>query len=312
MLINSDTCNVLIFFGIWYKLWTGGAMTELKGKPVADAIYVDITVQISTWNQKQWSAPHLAVLLVGSDPASEVYVSHKQKACEKLNFKSTVIRLSENSTEIEIAMVLQKLNNDKSVDAILMQLPLPSHLDGKKMTELIHPAKDADGLTQASLGALVAGKQIVASCTPAGIIEILKFYKINLVNKKVAVLGRSLIVGLPLFHLLVQENATVTLCHSKTDNLKTIIADMDVVFVAIGKPEFFKSTDFKKGAVVIDIGIHRKPEGLCGDIAAGNSDHLAARTPVPGGVGPMTIAMLMKNTLTLAAKHRAASTQVNL
>ena len=186
LLICSNACNILIFFGIWYKLWTGGAMTELKGKPVADAIFADITEQISTWNQKHWAAPHLAVLLVGTDPASEVYVSHKQKACEKLNFKSTLIRLSENSTEIEVALALQKLNNDKSVDAILMQLPLPSHLNGKKMTELIYPLKDADGLTQASLGALVAGQQVVASCTPAGIIEILKFYKINLVNKKVA------------------------------------------------------------------------------------------------------------------------------
>ncbi len=287
-------------------------MTELKGKPVADAIYADITVQISSWNQKQWSTPHLAVLLVGSDPASEVYVSHKQKACEKLKYKSTIIRLSENSSEAEIATVLQKLNADKKIDAILMQLPLPSHLDSKKMTELIHPEKDADGLTQASLGALIAGKQIVASCTPAGIIEILKFYKIDLVNKKVAVIGRSLIVGLPLFHLLVQENATVTLCHSKTDNLKTVLADMDVVFVAIGKPEFFKSSDFKIGAVVIDVGIHRKPGGLCGDVTAGNSNHLAARTPVPGGVGPMTIAMLMRNTLTLATKHRESLKQVNL
>ncbi len=312
MLIYSGSCNVLIFFRIWYKLLAGGAMTELKGKPVADTIYADIAKQISAWNQKKWAVPHLAVLLVGSDPASEVYVSHKQKACEKLNFKSTLIRLSENSSEVEITKAVQQLNSDENIDAILMQLPLPGHLDGKKMTELICPAKDADGLTQASLGALVAGKQIVASCTPAGIIEILKYYKIEIVNKKVAVLGRSLIVGLPLFHLLVQENATVTLCHSKTDNLKSVLADMDVVFVAIGKPEFFKSTDFKKGAVVIDVGIHRKPEGLCGDVATGSADHLAARTPVPGGVGPMTIAMLMKNTLTLAAKHRSVSKQASL
>ncbi len=287
-------------------------MTELKGKPVADAIYAEIAAQISAWNQKKWAAPHLAVVLVGGDPASEVYVSHKQKACEKLNFKSTLVRLPESSSESEIANVIQKLNADASVDAILMQLPLPSHLDGKKMTELIETQKDADGLTQASLGALVAGKQVVASCTPAGIIEILKFYKISFTNKKVAVLGRSLIVGLPLFHLLIQENATVTLCHSKTENLKSVLADMDVVFVAIGKPEFFKTTDFKKGTVVIDVGIHRMPGGLCGDVAAGPADHLAARTPVPGGVGPMTIAMLMKNTFTLANQKRMIMKQVSL
>ncbi len=281
-------------------------MIDMQGKPVADSIYAEIAEQISAWKLKKWTAPHLAVVLVGADPASEVYISHKKKACEKLNYKSTLVRLSENSSEADVAKVIQKLNADSDIDGILLQLPVPKHLDAKKMTELIAPSKDADGLTQASLGALMSGQQKVASCTPSGIIEIMKFYKINLLNKKIAVLGRSLIVGLPLFHLLVQENATVTLCHSKTANLKSIIADMDIVFVAIGKPEFFSELDFKKGAVVIDVGIHRTSGGLCGDVARGGSDYLAARTPVPGGVGPMTIAMLMKNTMTLAAMNRQA------
>lgn len=280
-------------------------MIELKGKPVADAIYAEIIQHVSTWSQKKWQLPHLAVVLVGTDSASEVYVGNKQKACEKLGFQSTLIRLPESSSEQDIKITLNKLNSDKNIDAILLQLPLPKHLDSKKMTEIIDPNKDADGLTQASLGKLISGQQVIASCTPAGIIEMIRFYKINLIGKKVAVLGRSLIVGLPLFHLLTQNNATVTLCHSKTDNLKNLVAEMDIVFVAIGQPEFFKPTDFKKNAVVIDVGIHRKPDGLCGDVESlGSSDWLSARTPVPGGVGPMTIAMLMKNTMTLASIHR--------
>lgn len=281
-------------------------MLELKGKPVAESVYSEINDQLALWAEKKWPAPHLAVVLVGADPASEVYVSHKQKACEKISFKSSLVRLSEKSTEDEVLQVIKKLNEDITVDGILLQLPLPLHLDSKKITEFISPKKDADGLTQASLGALMAGQQRVASCTPAGILEIINYYKIPLVGKKVVVIGRSLIVGLPLFHLLLQKNATVTLCHSKTENLKEIISAADIVCVAIGKPEFFNDSNFKKGAVVIDVGIHRKPEGLCGDVVSSeeSASHLFAKSPVPGGVGPMTIAMLMKNTLTLATLNR--------
>ncbi|MBC7464690.1 MAG: bifunctional 5,10-methylenetetrahydrofolate dehydrogenase/5,10-methenyltetrahydrofolate cyclohydrolase [Bdellovibrio sp.] len=280
-------------------------MIELKGKPVADSVFTEITNQLTLFTEKKWAMPHLVVVLVGENPASEVYVSHKEKACQKLNFKSTLVKLPETATESDVRQTLEKLNQDQSVDAVLLQLPLPAHLDSKKLTEVIYPNKDADGLTQASLGALMAGQQKVASCTSAGIIKMLEFYNINVVNKKVVVVGRSLIVGLPLFHLLLQKNATVTLCHSKTENIKQVLQDADVAFVAIGKPNFFKATDFKKGATVIDVGIHRLPEGLCGDVnpesAAG---HLSAMTPVPGGVGPMTIAMLMKNTMTLALENR--------
>ncbi len=279
-------------------------MIELKGKPVADFVYADITKKLQAWTEKKWPTPHLAVVLVGEDPASQVYVSHKQKACENLKIRSTMIRLAQDATHAQVAETLKKLNNDNFVDAILLQLPLPAHLNSTLLTEMISVNKDADGLTQASLGALMAGKQKVASCTPAGILEILRFYKIDIVNKKVVVVGRSLIVGLPLFHLLIQENATVTVCHSKTANLENILADADVVCVAIGKPQFFKPSDFKKGAVVIDVGIHRTELGLCGDVASDADEHLCARSPVPGGVGPMTIAMLMKNTLTLALQNR--------
>lgn len=280
-------------------------MLELKGKPVADHIYQKISDEFKKWPSMNRKAPHLTVVLVGEDPASQVYVQHKQKACEKLGFGSTLVRLPASITDSQLSEALQKLNTDSSVDAILLQLPLPAHLDSKKMTETIKVSKDADALTTASLGKLMAGQQIVASCTPAGIIEILKFNKIDVSEKNVLVIGRSQIVGLPLFHLLNQLNATVTLAHSKTPNLKKLVAEFDFVFVAVGKVHFLKASDFKKNAVVVDVGIHRLPTGLTGDVdAEGASDQLSALTPVPGGVGPMTIAMLMQNTFLLASRNR--------
>ena len=283
----------------------GGRMLELNGKPVADSVYAALTKQLILWSTKNWPKPHLAVVLIGTDPASEVYVSHKQKICEKLNFVSTLVRLPATTTKADIGAVIIKLNQDPQVDGILLQLPLPKHLDSRELIEMIDPKKDADGLTQASLGALITGQQKVTSCTPAGVMEMLHFYKLDWVGKKVTVIGRSLIVGLPLFHLLLQENATVTLCHSKTKNMEIILAESDLTIVAIGKPAYFKPTDFKKNSVVIDVGIHRTANGLCGDvIETGSTQWLSAKTPVPGGVGPMTIAMLMKNTMTLAELRR--------
>lgn len=287
-------------------------MIELKGKPVADHLYARITSEFSTWNSQKWSPPHLVVVLVGDDPASQVYVSHKEKACQKLGFKSTLIKLSSQISEVELSKQLLKLNADQSVDGVLLQLPLPKHLNARKMTELIAVEKDVDGLTQASLGALMVNHHKVASCTPAGIIEILKYYKMDLAGKKAIVVGRSAIVGLPLFHLLSHLNATVTLCHSKTENLSEIIKQAPYVFVAIGKPHFFKAMDFAKGATVVDVGIHRQAERIIGDVDFGADEatraeaknHLHAATPVPGGVGPMTIAMLMQNTYILAKVKR--------
>ncbi len=278
-------------------------MIELKGKPVADQIDQKI---ISAMLNRSGHRPHLTVVLVGNDGASQVYVQHKQKACKKLGFESNLVQLPADVSEKDLTFELHKLNNDLTVDAILLQLPLPPHLDPKRFTELIRPEKDADALTSASLGKLLTGQHLVASCTPAGIIEILKFYEIDVARKNVLVIGRSQIVGLPLFHLLNQLNATVTLAHSKTSELKKLILQFDFVFVAVGKAHFLKSSDFKKGAVVIDVGIHRLPTGLTGDVdPEGAAGHLAALTPVPGGVGPMTIAMLMQNTFTLAEKKRA-------
>lgn len=280
-------------------------MIELKGKPVADSVFAKVTDQLAKFAEKKWQMPHLVVVLVGNDPASEVYVSHKQQACKKLNIKSTLVKLPFTATQLDVQEAIEKLNFDDDVDAILLQLPLPKNLNSKNLTEAIAPNKDADGLTQASLGALVTGQQIVASCTPSGIIEILNYYKIPLAGKKVAVIGRSLIVGLPMFHLLLQQDASVSVFHSKTENLKSQIAEYDLVVVAIGKPQILKATDFKRYAVVVDVGIHRLESGLCGDVDPSGADgHLSALSPVPGGVGPMTIAMLMQNTVTLATHHR--------
>lgn len=282
-------------------------MIELKGKPVADFIYQQIETKLEKWSEHKWTRPHLTVVLVGADPASQVYVQHKQKACEKLGFKSTLIQLPDSISEKDLTEKLQYLNNDPSVDAILMQLPLPAHLPTKKMSDLIAANKDADALTSSSLGLLVTAQQMVASCTPSGIMEILKFYGLDVAHKNVLVIGRSLIVGFPLFHLLNQKNATVTLAHSKTQNLKLLIKEFDFVFVAIGKAQYFKASDFKKGAVVIDVGMHRLESGLVGDVQAeGAVGHLSALTPVPGGVGPTTIALLMSNTFKLAEKSRMA------
>jgi methylenetetrahydrofolate dehydrogenase (NADP+)/methenyltetrahydrofolate cyclohydrolase len=278
-------------------------MLQLKGKPVAESIYGRIKSRLNQSGLK----PHLAVILVGEDPASKVYVASKEKACFELGYKSTLIRLPADISEIKLIEKIVELNIDNSVDGILLQLPLPLHLDARTMTNHISPAKDADSLTTYSLGLLMGGQQVVSSCTPAGIMEILKFYDQKVARKNVLVIGRSLIVGMPLFHLLSQANATVTMAHSQTENLKELVKSFDFVFVAVGKPHFLSAGDFKKGAVVIDVGIHRTPTGLVGDVdGTGALGHLSALSPVPGGVGPMTIAMLMLNTLTLTEKARLA------
>ncbi|AGH94852.1 bifunctional 5,10-methylenetetrahydrofolate dehydrogenase/5,10-methenyltetrahydrofolate cyclohydrolase [Pseudobdellovibrio exovorus] len=277
-------------------------MLLLKGKPVAEQIYHDIRQR----SQALVKAPHLAVILVGNDPASEVYVGIKEKTCIDIGFKSSLYKLAANITEHELAKKIHELNTDTAVDAILLQLPLPAHLNARKLTNLIAVQKDADGLTAQSLGLLVSAQAQVASCTPSGIMAMLRYYQLSVAGKKVLVIGRSLIVGMPLFHLLNQSNATVTLAHSKTTGLKDLVKDFDFVFVAAGQPHFLKATDFKKNAVVIDVGMHRKTEGLIGDVDPdGAEGHLSAMTPVPGGVGPMTIVMLMYNTLILSEKNRA-------
>ncbi len=280
-------------------------MLELKGKPVADQIYQNISEEFKKWTSKNWNPPSLAVILVGENKASQVYVKNKQQACEKLGFRSRLITLPTTVSEAHLSDQIKELNANSSVDAILLQLPLPEHINSKNMTESIDASKDADALTTESMGKLMTGQQIVSSCTPAGIIEILKFYNIDIAGKEALVIGRSQIVGLPLFHLLNQLNATVTLAHSKTANLSSLLTRFDFVFVAVGRAHFLKVVEFKKGAVVVDVGIHRTSTGLIGDVdSAGAADYLSALTPVPGGVGPMTIAVLMQNTFKLAERIR--------
>jgi methylenetetrahydrofolate dehydrogenase (NADP+) / methenyltetrahydrofolate cyclohydrolase len=272
----------------------------LKGLPVANKILSDVKVQADAFTSKLKIKIKLVVILVGEDPASEVYVSHKIKKCQELDFESELARLPAIADEKSIIETIHALNLNSNCHGILLQLPLPKHLDSRKIINEIDPRKDVDGLTDFNIGGLVSGSSPIASCTPSGVIEILKFYDLSVAGKKSLVIGRSLIVGLPLFHLLNRENSTVTVAHSQTLDLLAMIKDFDFVFVAAGKPHLFKADQFKQGTIVVDVGIHRLESGLTGDVDFKCAHQLKAYTPVPGGVGPLTIAMLMKNTLTLA------------
>lgn len=239
----------------------------------------------------------LAVIQVGNDPASSVYVRNKKKACEYIGIRSLSYELDENTSEEELLALIDKLNADSSVHGILCQLPLPKHMDEDKVIKRISPKKDVDGFHPQNVGALVIGQKGFVSCTPAGIIQLLKRSNIQMEGKHCVVIGRSNIVGKPMALLMLRENATVTICHSRTRNLKELCKEADILIVAIGKPQFITADYVKEGAVVIDVGIHRDENNkLCGDVKYDEVEPVAsAITPVPGGVGPMTIAMLMHN-----------------
>lgn len=241
----------------------------------------------------------LAVVQVGNDPASTVYVGNKKKACDYVGIRSLSHELPENTTEDELLALIEKLNKDDSVNGILVQLPLPAHIREDKVIEAISPKKDVDGFHPQSVGALSIGREGFVSCTPAGIIELLKRSGIEIEGKECVVVGRSNIVGKPMAMLLLRENGTVTVCHSRTKNLKEITKRADILVAAIGKPRFITEEYVKPGACVIDVGIHRNENNkLCGDVDFERVEPVAgAITPVPGGVGPMTIAMLMYNCL---------------
>ena len=239
----------------------------------------------------------LAVIQVGNDPASSVYVRNKKNACAYIGIESLSYELPEETTEAELVALVEKLNQDDKVNGILVQLPLPKHIDEEKIIQTISPTKDVDGFHMQNVGALCVGSKGFVSCTPLGIIELLRRSGIEIAGKNCVVLGRSNIVGKPMGLLLLRENGTVTICHSKTRNIKEITKQADILVVAIGKPKFVDETYVKEGAVVIDVGIHRNAENkLCGDVDFEKVvSHTSAITPVPGGVGPMTIAMLMNN-----------------
>lgn len=241
----------------------------------------------------------LAVIQVGNDPASTVYVGNKKKACDYIGIRSLAYELPESTTQEELLKLVEELNDRDDVDGILVQLPLPSHIDEDTVIKTISPKKDVDGFHPQSVGALSIGQKGFVSCTPAGIIELLKRSDIDIEGKECVIIGRSNIVGKPMALLMLRENATVTICHSRTKNLKEVAKRADILIVAIGKPEFVTSEYVKEGAVVIDVGIHRRDNGkLCGDVLFSDVEPIAsAITPVPGGVGPMTIAMLMHNCI---------------
>ena len=246
-------------------------------------------------------SPTLAVILVGNNPASEIYVRNKEKSCEKAGIVSKLFKYDEDIQEKELLEKICQLNNDDTIDAILVQLPLPDHIDENKITKAILPEKDVDGFTPVNIGLLASGlKPYAYPCTPKGIMTILKEYNINPDGKHAVVVGRSNIVGKPLSIMLLNANATVTTCHSHTENLKDITKTADILVAAVGKPKFITAEMVKEGAVVIDVGISRIDGKLCGDVDFENvSGKTSFITPVPKGVGPMTIASLMENTVEL-------------
>ena len=287
----------------------------LKGKDVREKILSSMKEKVQEACKKTGRVPGLKVLLVGEDPASQVYVRNKGKACEKIGFQSGIVSLDSSATQEKVLALIDEWNNDKSVDGILVQLPLPGHIEEDAVIRAIHPLKDVDGFHPENVGHLCIGNPRFIPCTALGIVEILKHYEIPTEGKRVVILGRSNLVGKPLLNLLIQKgeyaNATVTICHSRTQNLEEICRQADILVAAIGKPEFVTADMVKDGAVVIDVGINRVSDSsrekgyrLVGDVCYDEvSQKAKAITPVPGGVGPMTIASLMINTWQSFCRH---------
>ena len=270
----------------------------INGKKIAQMIKDEMRSEVEAL-KAVGKACCLAVIQVGYDPASSVYVSNKKKACAYIGIDSLSYELPEETTEEELLALIDKLNKDEAVHGILCQLPLPRHINEKTILNRISPQKDVDGFHPQNVGALVVGDFGFVSCTPAGIIELLKRSNVEIEGKNCVVIGRSNIVGKPMALLMLRENATVTVCHSRTKDLKKICKEADILIVAIGKPKYITKEYIKEGAVVIDVGIHRDENNkLCGDVDYQDVEPFcSAITPVPGGVGPMTICMLMKNCL---------------
>ena len=268
----------------------------IDGKLISNQIKDELKEKVSKLKEQEIHGA-LAVIQVGNDPASSVYVNNKKKACEYIGIESVSYELEESTTQEEILSLIDQLNADEKIDGILVQLPVPEQIDEHEIIERISPKKDVDGFHPMSVGALCTGEQGFVSCTPYGIIQLLKRSGIEISGKECVVVGRSNIVGKPMALLLLRENGTVTVAHSKTRDLKEVCKRADILVVAVGKPKMITKEYVKEGAVVIDVGIHRMENGkLCGDVDFEDvAEHCEAITPVPGGVGPMTIAMLMNN-----------------
>jgi methylenetetrahydrofolate dehydrogenase (NADP+)/methenyltetrahydrofolate cyclohydrolase len=276
----------------------------IDGKSLANKIIGEIKKDIDKIIQTNQRPPGLAVILVGNDPASSIYVGKKEKVCNAIGIKSIVKKYDDTITEKALIDEILLLNKDDSVDGILIQLPLPMYINQRNIIEAVRPEKDVDGFHPINIGNLFLGYNTFVPCTPLGIIELLDFYNIEIKSKRVVVLGRSNIVGRPLIPLLLQRDATITICHSKTINLPEVTRKADIIISAIGKPNYVQREFIGNGAVVIDVGINRVDGKITGDVSFDDVKNVASFiTPVPGGVGPMTIAMLMHNTLKAYRLH---------
>lgn len=269
-------------------------MKIIDGKKISEEIKAEIKAEVKNCFIK----PGLSVIQIGNREDSNKYVSAKQKAALEVGINFNLYHYDETADEREIVNKIKELNNDEYVDGIMIQLPLPDKFNEKKLINLILPSKDVDGLTDRNIGRLVTNKDPLTSCTPLGIIELLKRSEVKIEGKNVVIVGRSNLVGKPLMHLFLNENATVTVCHTKTSDLKKMTLQADILVAAMGNPKFITKDYVKEGAVVIDVGINTINSGLCGDVDFDNVSKKASLiTPVPGGVGPMTVTMLLKNTV---------------
>ncbi len=277
----------------------------IDGKAVSANVKQQVADECAKLFNETGKKPGLAVIIVGDDPASRVYVNNKKKACELVGFLSREYAMPAQTTQEELTELINQLNNDNEINGILCQLPLPKHLDEKTVIETIDPKKDVDAFHAVNVGKIMIGDYDFLPCTPAGVMELLSYYNIDITGKECVVLGRSNIVGKPMSMLLLHKNGTVTVCHSRTKNLAEVCKRADILVAAVGIAKFVKADMVKEGAVVIDVGINRMENGkLCGDVDFEQVEKVASYiTPVPGGVGPMTIATLMKNTLTAFKLH---------
>lgn len=270
----------------------------LDGKELSKKIKTQLKLEVETLKNKTGKPPKLAVVLVGDDPASAIYVKNKKNACKFVGITSEVKVLDKSTTQTELESVLSTLNSDKTVNGILLQLPLPNGLNERQALNCIAPQKDVDGLTTVNMGKLLTNEQGLTPCTPTGIMELFNEYNINLDGKHVVIINRSLLVGKPLEQMLLHKNATVTICHSHTKNIKSLTKNADIIVTAVGKKNFLTKNMVKKNATIIDVAIVRDENGICGDadfkMLVKKAEFI---TPVPGGVGPLTIAILLKNTI---------------
>ncbi len=274
-------------------------MRELDGRPVAKAMRQEVAAGVRALVRDRGVRPCLAAVLVGSDPGSEVYVAGKQRDCERVGITSRLVRLPEDCTRERLVQTLEELSADREVHGILVQQPLPRQLDAAEASALVDPRKDVDGLTPLQAGRLLRGEPGFVPCTPLGVMEILRFYEIPVAGRHAVVVGRSTLVGRPVALLLLHANATVTICHSRTADLPAMTRQADILVAATGRPGLIRPEMVRRGAAVIDVGITRTDDGLVGDVDPAVAE-AAELTPVPGGVGPMTRALLLRNTLEAA------------